>query len=75
MIVCPHLKHASTCWNRYTKHNIDNLEVVQHRAARFVLNLYDYCPTADLSDKIKKSLQWDSLQHCRAVADVCMFYK
>ena len=30
---------------------------------------------ADLSGKILKSLQWDSLQHRRAVADLCMFYK
>ena len=45
------------------------------RATRFVLNLYDYHPTANLSGKIQKSLQWDSLQHCRAVADRCMFNK
>ena len=76
MIVCPHLAYASTCWNPYTKYNnIDKLEVVQRRAARFVLNFYDYHPTADLSGKIQKSLQWDSLQHCRAVADQCMFHR
>ena len=28
-----------------------------------------------LSGKIKKTLQWDSLQHRRAVADLCMFHK
>ena len=42
MIVRPHLEYASTCWNPYTKRNIDKLEAVQRRAARFVLNLYDY---------------------------------
>ena len=75
MIVRPHLEYSSTCWNPYTKRNIDKLEAVQHRAARFVLNFYDYHPTADLSVKIQKTLQWDSLQHRRAVADLCMFYK
>ena len=75
MIVRPHLEYASTCWNPYTKRNIDKLEAVQRRAARFVLNFYDYHPTADLSGKIKKTLQWDSLQHRRAVADLCMFHK
>ena len=75
MIVCPHLEYVSTCWNPYTKRNIDKLEAVQRRAARFMLNFDDYRPTADLSGKIQKTLQWDSLQHCRAVADLCMFYK
>ena len=40
-----------------------------------MLSYYDYHPTADLSGKIQKSLHWDSLQHCRAVSDLCMFYK
>ena len=72
MIVCPYLEYASTCWNPYTKRNIEKLEAVQCRAARFVLSFYDYRPTADLSGKIQKSLQWDSLQHRRAVADLSM---
>ena len=75
MIVRPQLEYASTCWNPYTKCNIDKLEAVQRRAARFVLNFYDYRPTADHSGKIQTSIQWDSLHHCRAVADVCMFHK
>ena len=44
-------------------------------SARFVLNFYYYHPTADLSGKIQKSLQWDSLQYRRVVADLCMFYE
>ena len=75
MITHPHLEYASTCWNPYTKHNIDKLEAVQHRAARFVLNFYDYHLNADLSGKIQKPIQWDSLQHRRAASDLCMFNK
>ena len=75
MIVRPHLEYASKCWNPYTKRNIDKLEAVQHRAERFVLNFYHYHPTADLSGKIHKSLQWKSLQRHRAVSDLCMFHK
>ena len=75
MIVRPHLEYASTCWNPYTKRNIDKLEAAQRRAARFVLIFYDYHPTADLSGRIQKTLQCDSLQHSRAVADLCMFNK
>ena len=37
--------------------------------------VHDYLPTDDLSGKIQKTLQWDSLQHCRAVADLCVFYE
>ena len=40
------------------------------RAATFVLNFYDYHPTADHSGKIH-----NSLQHRRAVSDLCMFHK
>ena len=47
----------------------------RRRPARFVLNFYDCYPTTDLSGKILKSLKWDSLQNCRVVAYLCMFYK
>ena len=75
MIVCPHPQCASTCWNPDTKRNIDKQEAVQRMAARRVLNFYDYHPSADLSGNIRKSLQRDSLQHRRSVADLCMFYE
>ena len=75
MIIRPYLEYASTGWNNYTKHNIDKLEAAQRMAARFVLNFYDYHPTADLRGKIQKSLQLDSLQHRRAATDLCMFNK
>ena len=75
MIVHPHLEYAATCWNHYTKNNTDKLETVQHRAARFVINFYDYHPTANLSGKIYKCLKclkWDSMQQHRAVANQCI---
>ena len=55
MIVRPHLEYASTCWNPYTKRDIDRLGAVQRRAARFVLSFYDYHPTANLRCNIQKS--------------------
>ena len=36
---------------------------------------YDYSLSADLRSKIQKSLKRDSLQHNRAVTDMCMIYK
>ena len=71
----PNPEYTLTCWNSNAKHEINKLETVLHRAARFVLSFHVYRPTADLSGKIQKSLQWDSLQHRRAVTDLSMFYK
>ena len=64
MIVHPHLEYAPTCWNPYTKCNIDKLEAVQCRAAKFVLSFYDYRPTADLILKSPKN--YNGI-HCNAV--------
>ena len=75
MIVRHLLEYVSSCWDLCTKRNIDKFEAVHRRAARLALGFYDYRPTADLSGNIQKSLQWDSSQHRRAVADVCMFYE
>ena len=69
---------SSICFNMlepYTKRNIDKLEAVQRRAARFVLGFHDYHPTADLSGKIQKTFQWDSFYHCRTIADLWMFHR
>ena len=57
MIVHLHLEYATTYWNTYTKCNIDKLEAVQRRAARFASNFHVYRPTADLNGKIQISLQ------------------
>ena len=74
-IVRPHLEYASGCWNPHTKSNIDKVEAVQRRAARFVLNYYDYSPNSDLTGKIQNTLKWPPLQHRRAINDLCLFYK
>ena len=39
-LVHPKLEYACCVWNPFTKHNIYQLEMVQHRAARFVLSDY-----------------------------------
>ena len=75
IIVRPHLEYALRCWNPYTKRNVDKLKAVLRMAARSVLNFYDYHPSADLCGKIQKSLQRDSLQHRRVVADLRTFYE
>ena len=39
-LVRPHLEYAAASWDPYTKKNIDSIERVQKRAARFVVNTY-----------------------------------
>ena len=39
-LVRPQLEYSSSAWNPYTKRNVKKIEMVQHRAARFVENDY-----------------------------------
>ena len=74
-LIRPHLEYASPAWNPHTSRNIDKLEGVQRRAARFVLANYIYGPESNLSNQISTKLKWLSLQHRRAVYDLSTFYK
>ncbi len=58
-LVRPQLEYASTAWNPYTKRNINKIEMVQCRAARFVFN--DYSRASHVSPMIDR-LGWDNLQ-------------
>ena len=53
--VRPILEYASTVWSPYHEHNIYKLEMVQRRAARFVMNNYNR--TASVTEMLN-SLQW-----------------
>ena len=37
-LVLPSIDYCSTIWDPYTKNDISKLEMLQHRAARFVMN-------------------------------------
>lgn len=74
-IVRPHLDYASAAWSPHTSKNINKIEAVQRRAARFVLSDYDYSPTSNLSHKIRTQLKWLPLQHRRFKSDVLLFFK
>ena len=42
---CPSIEYASSVWDPYTRNNIQQLEAIQRRAARFVYNnFYDREP-------------------------------
>jgi len=41
-MVRPILEYACSAWSPYTQVNINKLEMVQHRAARFITGNYSY---------------------------------
>ena len=62
-IVHPHLEYPSPAWSPHASRNITKKEAVQKRAARFVLNNYEYYgPNAKITEKIKTQLKWIPLQ-------------
>ena len=74
-IIRSHLEYASPSWNPYTSRNINKIEAVQRRSARFVLGNYNYSPTSGLTHDIHHRLKWIPLQHRRALYDLALFYK
>ena len=72
----PHLEYATPAWDPHTKSNIDKLEKVQRRAARFVLNNYTYPPAPSSSvTAMLASLEWQPLHTRRTVTRLTLFYK
>ena len=66
------LEYACSVWDPKTQGNIDQLEKVQRRAARFVQSDYDY--KSIVTEMITK-LSWDSLQVRRQAYRLGIFYK
>ena len=59
-------------WNPYTKRNIHQIELVQHRAARFVFR--DYSNFSHVTPTLKQ-LGWDTLEQRRLSYQLSMFYE
>ena len=59
MLVHPKLEYARSVWNPHTKCNVDKIEMVQRRAARFVC--HDYSRYSHVSTMIN-ALGWESLE-------------
>ena len=71
-LVRPILEYASPVWDPHTNSNINKLEAVQRRAARFVTG--DYRTTSSTTDMLTR-LQWPTLQERRCTAKVIMIYR
>ena len=66
------MEYASTVWSPHTKKNIQILEAVQRRAARFVQN--DYSNFSSVT-AMMRDLEWPTLEERRWVIKVTMLFK
>ena len=71
-LVRPTLEYATPAWSPPTQKDINNIESVQRRAARYVCD--DYRRTSSVTEMIK-SLRWPLLQDRPADKDLEMFSK
>ena len=71
-LVREQVEYASVVWSPYTKDNINKIEKVQKRAARWVAN--DYSTYSSVMDMLS-NLGWRSLENRRTDTRLAMFYK
>ena len=66
------LDYASTVWDPYLKKDVDNIEGIQRRAARFVMN--DYSRKSSVTDMMRR-LNWRPLAERRREQRLIFFFK
>ena len=72
ILVRPRLEYCASVWDPYQKEYIKQLEGVQRRAARFVLNRHER--RSSVSEMISY-LKWQPLEHRRAAQRLTFLYK
>ena len=71
-LVRPQVEYASSVWDPYTKKNVDRIEMIQHRAARYVLNRYNN--TSSVTNMLT-NLKWQTLEQRRKAQRLTNIYK
>ena len=71
-LVRPIMEYASTVWSPHQKELIHNIEMIQRRAARYIIRKYDR--QESVSDMIS-DLSWETLEQRRAKARVVTGYR
>jgi hypothetical protein len=61
-LVRPKLEHRCSVWDPHTKDQQQKLEKIQHRAARYIQNNYDY---TSRTTAMINTLQWPTLAERR----------
>ena len=77
-LVRPSLEYASSVWDPHTRLDIDKLEKIQCRAARFVkgYSRYRRADTDNITSRdLINILMWDSLASRSKMSRLCMLYK
>lgn len=70
--VRPITEYCSSVWDPFTKKNIQKLENIQRRAARFIHNNYDY---HDSVTKLLLEMKWTPLEERRARSKMTIVHK
>ena len=70
--VRPLLEYSASVWDPWQKKYIKMLEMVQHRAVRYILN--DYASTSSVTEMLKK-IELPTLENRRKISSLVMFYK
>jgi len=70
--VRPILEYAVTAWAPYTQRNINKIESIQRRAARFVMS--DFSTYSSVTAMLS-SLKWSTLHHRRHILQLIMLFK
>ena len=71
-LIRPQMEYASIIWDPHTTAYTNNLEMVQRRAARFVMG--DFNRTSSVTTMLQH-LQWPTLQQRRAENKAIMVYR
>ena len=74
-IVLPSIEYCSTIWDPYQQTSIQKLEMIQHRAARFVLNKPWRRNHRDSITDMLQSLKWPSLEERRRHSRLILLFK
>ena len=73
-LVRPLLEYALCVWDPYLAKDINAIEMVQRRAARWVTSNYDWRSRKSISSTLE-NLQWQSLSQRRQTSRLKLFYK
>lgn len=73
-LVRPLVEYACTVWDPHTALNIQKLEAVQRRSARFVMNNYSQTTCSSVTSMLN-TLQWTSLEDHQAKNKAIIMYR
>ena len=71
-IVCPRLEYARAAWDPHLQKDIDSIERVQRKAARFCCD--NYRPTSNVTEMLQ-NLGWTTLESRRTMTRLSLLCK